>query len=274
MKGSKNYITCQMIAFLTILHKSGFKVYYIFYTNLSTHHFKNMLLSSVKTMARLLPYHVSDCELMEPTLARLPLLCEPPPTIPAALGTFLYPRNTDKLTPGRPGEEEYSEISRSRQAHEYNIFMCRKDKRWERIRDINGGRTSVGGKPYCSICSEAPSLVCPLLKVFFHTHVSSKMFRLESRLDQYGQYACHSCATTPHTCKQGIRYPVILTASALNNWQKYREENLYLGDEIHIDIIAIPGATLDVLLHALTVEYGGLNRPIDVLIVAGLNDVL
>jgi len=211
----------------------------------------------------------SDC-----LLTSWPLLCEPPPSIPAALGTFLYPRNSDKLTPGRPAEDENCEISKARQIHEKNIFNSRKDPRYKKIRDLHKGKYSVNGKPYCPTCSETTSLDFPMMRVFFHTHVSSKKFRMEAALDHHGQYPCYSCARTPHTCKQGIRYPIILTASALNNWQKQRELNRYEGDEIHVDMIALPGATLDVLSHALAAEYGGLNRPIDVLVVAGLNDIL
>ena len=59
----------------------------------------------------------------------------------------------------------------------------------------------------------------------------------------------------------------------MHNWRGYRE-NRYVGDSIHIDEITIPGACLKVLLHALAIEYGKSHRPIDVLVVAGANDIL
>jgi len=40
---------------------------------------------------------------------------------------------------------------------------------------------------------------------------------------------------------------------------------------IHIDYITIPGATVKDLHHAFLSEYGNVHRPIDVLLVAGLN---
>ena len=63
---------------------------------------------------------------------------------------------------------------------------------------------------------------------------------------------------------------MVVTASALHAWHRFRETNGYSGDEIHLDMISIPGASLDNLFHALSAEYGGLNRPIDVLLVAGV----
>ena len=53
-----------------------------------------------------------------------------------------------------------------------------------------------------------------------------------------------------------------------------RSFNSYQGDPIHIDYITIPGATVKDLHHAFLAEYGNVHRPIDVLLVAGLNDVL
>ena len=211
---------------------------------------------------------------MDKPQTKWPLLSEVPPNVPAALGTLLYPKNADKLTPGRPCEDEMNTISSARQQHEANIQLHRKDSRWERIRMNNSTRSGPTGKPYCSICSESTSTAFPFQKCFYHKHVSSKEFRLRAKLDHYGQYPCFTCAVSPHLCKSGVRYPIILTASALNEWHRFQETNLYAGDEIHVDSIAIPGAKLDTLLHALTIEYGGLNRPIDVLVVAGVNDIL
>ena len=48
----------------------------------------------------------------------------------------------------------------------------------------------------------------------------------------------------------------------------------YEGDEIHIDYLTIPGATVRELEHAFMAEYGNVHRAVDVLLVAGLNDIL
>ncbi len=50
--------------------------------------------------------------------------------------------------------------------------------------------------------------------------------------------------------------------------------NGYQGDDIHIDYITIPGATVRELEHVFIAEYSNVHRPLDVLLVGGLNDIL
>jgi len=50
--------------------------------------------------------------------------------------------------------------------------------------------------------------------------------------------------------------------------------NGYRGDEIHVDYIKIPGATVRKLEHAFMAEYSNVHRAVDMLLVGGLNDVL
>ena len=45
-------------------------------------------------------------------------------------------------------------------------------------------------------------------------------------------------------------------------------------DNSHVDWLTIPGATVEELLFAWQVEYAKLARPMRVLLVAGLNDLL
>ena len=65
---------------------------------------------------------------------------------------------------------------------------------------------------------------------------------------------------------------MIVTSSILNNWQG--KNNGYPGDDIYVDMIGIPGATIKMLHHAFMAEFKDSNRPVDVLLVGGLNDVL
>ena len=53
-----------------------------------------------------------------------------------------------------------------------------------------------------------------------------------------------------------------------------RYENGYKGDDLHCDVLTVPGATINVIEHALEAEYGLTYRPLDVLAVIGLNDLL
>ena len=53
-----------------------------------------------------------------------------------------------------------------------------------------------------------------------------------------------------------------------------RSANSYPGDDQHIDYITIPGAYIKDLHHAFMAEFKGVYRPVDVLLVGGVNDVL
>ena len=50
--------------------------------------------------------------------------------------------------------------------------------------------------------------------------------------------------------------------------------NGYPGDPIHVDQLTIPGAIIQTLHHASMCGYSGEHRQVDVLLIAGLNDLL
>ena len=50
--------------------------------------------------------------------------------------------------------------------------------------------------------------------------------------------------------------------------------NGYNGDPIHIDYLGIPGAWITDLHHAWMAEYEYVDTPVDVVLMAGLNDIL
>ena len=45
---------------------------------------------------------------------------------------------------------------------------------------------------------------------------------------------CITCESTPYKCKGGMRYPVLLSSSALHQCQGRRESNRYRGNYLHI----------------------------------------
>jgi len=65
-----------------------------------------------------------------------------------------------------------------------------------------------------------------------------------------------------------------MTSSILNGWQGKRYENEYIGDDIHMECVGIPGGTVKSLHHAFCCEYSNQDIIVDVLLVAGLNDIL
>ena len=79
-----------------------------------------------------------------------------------------------------------------------------------------------------------------------------------------------------HPVKMGHRIPVVITSSILANWQGRNRGSpgAYEGDPVHLDYITIPGATIEQLQHAFEVQYRGINQPLDVIFIAGYNNIL
>ena len=65
-----------------------------------------------------------------------------------------------------------------------------------------------------------------------------------------------------------------MTSSLLNNWQGVRSVNKYPGDDIHVDMIGIPGGTVKILHHACMAEFGSSSIQVYVLVVGAVNDVM
>ena len=198
----------------------------------------------------------------------LPDLSSPPPAIPPGYGSSLYPG--ENLDLNSPPEKQLEEISIKRKSAEFSTFVKSKVKNYRDIRMKNFHL----GKKYCSICSEYSSSVFPQNKVIFHNHNSSKSSRMSSAPRKWGVYPCSTCKIQLHSFKTGIRHPVLVTSSLLNNWQGDRSVNKYPGDDIHVDMIGIPGGTVKILHHAFMAEFGSCSSPVDVLVVGAVNDVM
>ena len=46
-----------------------------------------------------------------------------------------------------------------------------------------------------------------------------------------------TCKATPHSCRTGMRYPLLMTSSILNGWQGKRYENEYIGHDPKIAVL-------------------------------------
>ena len=199
----------------------------------------------------------------------LPNVTIPPPPLPPNYSTMIYPKYADKLKIGVPAELQMKEISLNWRNNETNNIMDLKKPDWKLIRDKNQNYPR-----YSSICSEATSVAEPKPRVIYHTHNSSLQYRITAPNDTWGNYPCITCKATPHSCKTGLRYPLLMTSSILNGWQGKRYENEYIGDDIHLECVGIPGGTVKSLHHAFCCEYSNQDIIVDVLLVAGLNDIL
>jgi len=197
-----------------------------------------------------------------------------PPPLPPAYGTSLNPAESikSKLEPGFTLDLQMSRLSSDRIYKERNEQL---DMREETYRETRRKWENSGYDRYCHICSESKRLDKKPGTAIFHTHKSSKNTRITSLLDSDGNYDCTSCASSPHSSLCGIRYPVLATTSTLNNWQENRVDpsKSYLGNPFHVDSISIPEGILRDVRHAVYSEFGEVNRPVDLLVVAGLNDI-
>ena len=196
-----------------------------------------------------------------------------PPAAPLGMGTWIYPWDTEPLEDLARPEIQMTLSSMNRHEQERKMLAENKIKNHEEI--WHKQRYTVRRRPYCHICSEATSSVMSKQKNIYHRHVSSISQRAASPLDHFGQYVCTTCKTVVHPAKMGHRIPVVISASIMNNWQGWRgTPGAYEGDPLHLDYITIPGATIEQLQHAFEAQYNGCKQPLDVIIVAGYNNIL
>ena len=126
----------------------------------------------------------------------------------------------------------------------------------------------------CLICSyKQPRNPIPI----YHRHSSTR----QARVLQGAEYAKRNCSYLCPTCQVShlaeLDYgmDVCLSDSTLHDFHHPREPGLVCPpDSSHVDWLTIPGATVEDLLFAWQVEYGKVDRPMRILLVAGLNNLV
>ena len=192
---------------------------------------------------------------------------KPPPAIPRAVGTSLYPASDIRYRSDMPIAMQVRLESLNRQRNEKWRIVDNKGRHFEDFREANQHIRAN----YCAVCSEFEDSEHSMRRTN-HKHFSSLEWRIQQRCDAYGQFYCIGCQR-PHSVKSGSRIPLLLTSSMLANWRGNVDTNGYRGDDIHLDSISIPGSRISDLNRAFLAEYKGAHRPVDVLVCAGLNDV-
>ena len=204
-------------------------------------------------------------------LTCLPDLSLPPPKPPIGLGTLLYPREMLEFVRKPSVPSQMRIFSLGRRTQEKRLFLANKAANYQEFRDQHDHL-----RRYCRTCSETTSMVRTELDVpVLHSHHSSLAYRLNAQtVDRWGNYHCITCEEGWHSYLAGYRYPVLATSSTLNGWQGRRDLNGYRGDSLHLDVVAIPGGWVQDVHHAVIAEYRLLGHPIDLIIVAGLNNLM
>ena len=191
-----------------------------------------------------------------------------PPSTPAALGSKLYPWEDIRFGDRQTVPEQMKTKSILRLRMEEERYLANKAPNYESFRQING-RTPR----YCKICSESFSYVHDALTTISHTHVSSMRNRINAKTDIWGQYRCDSCSEEHHSAFSGVRYPILATSSTMNEWQGKLHDRSK-GNKFHIETIGIPGAKVQDIHHAFMAEYGNSEIPVDLILIAGFNNLL
>ena len=128
--------------------------------------------------------------------------------------------------------------------------------------------------PECQICSYRQPYSEKLAAVT-HRHFSTNLM-MNLTKDQDGNYNCSSCKCV-HGSFPTERIKLCVSSSTLHMfWALPDSANNkveYGGDILHTNYMTIPGGKIDTLQQAFRIEYGKEVRGIDVLVVAGLNDI-
>ena len=130
--------------------------------------------------------------------------------------------------------------------------------------------------PACDICSyRQPEPLTPV--PVYHRHFSAVEVRITQGVEWSKSNRCYMCPTCEvyHPARPDPGLNVCLGASQLHEFHVPREPDVTCPpDFLHVDWNTIPGATIPVLTHAYQVDYRKYTRPMRVLLVAGINDLL
>ena len=87
-------------------------------------------------------------------------------------------------------------------------------------------------------------------------------------------YFCPTCQVS-HPAKLQYGLDICVSSSELHAFHQPREEGVFCPpDSSHVDWLTIPGAKIEDLLFAWRLDYHREPRPMRVLLVAGLNDLI
>ena len=130
--------------------------------------------------------------------------------------------------------------------------------------------------PMCNICSYRQLPPRPSIALR-HRHFSAREMRILQGVEfaiRNKMYLCPTCMVH-HPARPDYGLNVCLSASQLHEFHRPREPNVTCPpDQLHVDWLTIPGATISTLEYAWTLDYAKQQRPMRILLSAGLNDLL
>ena len=136
-------------------------------------------------------------------------------------------------------------------------------------------KVNSAGVPRCGICSKK-RIMGYRTKNRFHRHFSSKLCRecAGARVDNSNRRTfCPTCKKI-HGMQPQQRLKICVASSLLHEfWTLGGPNTIYEGDSCHIDYLTIPGARINDLTVAWEIQYGNDPRPMDVILVGGLENL-
>lgn len=113
-------------------------------------------------------------------------------------------------------------------------------------------------------------------QAIYHHHFSTKQLRELTGVEESdGNYFCPTCGEggapgKVHASNNSERIKILVSSSTLH---EYWEAGGFQGHDIHVDHITIPGATIQMLEYAWRCDYHHEKKPMDVMVVGGLNNL-
>ena len=142
-------------------------------------------------------------------------------------------------------------------------------------------KTGRGPAPVCNLCSYRQRPPARKKEVRHH-HFSSRQVRIlagveknEVNVEKNGTaYLCPTCGENGalgrlHSMEERKRLPVLVSSSVLH--EHFLSD--YEGDKVHMDYVTAPGAKIEELEQMWEREYREVKKEIDVLLVAGGNNI-
>ena len=130
--------------------------------------------------------------------------------------------------------------------------------------------------PKCRICSYQQPKGRESVPIY-HRHGSTRQARVLQGAEYATKnctYMCPSCQV-PNMAAMDYGLDICVSDSTLHEIHHPREPGVICPpDSSHVDWLTIPGATVEELLFAWQVEYGRVERPMRILLVAGLNNLV
>ena len=133
-------------------------------------------------------------------------------------------------------------------------------------------KVRVNVKSRCTICSRKRILGYKT-RNYYHQHFSSKYYQRFSRASNTREAYCPTCKRA-HRSRRQSRVKIVVSSFLHEFWAPRGRNINYEGDAEHIEYITIPSARINELTTAWEVEYINDPRPLDVLFVGGVENVV